>query len=190
MSYAVDDITYLLPNTLIRWGRSRVARPMTQLVVVGRVVDVVEGPAWTATEQDDSVEVAFDDPKAMWKEVHATIGVDEVIAATVPADQVVVRFIIDGDQPFQPARAQLLDTGPMLLPLRRDIGPDGSTAWTANMHQADLLADVDARGRMHMPCVGKRIGRQLLRNAATLDELRAAAAQPERIVRLEGGPLG
>lgn len=58
------------------------------------------------------------------------------------------------------------------------------------MNQADLLADVDARGRLHMPCVGKRFGRQLLRNAATLDELRAVAAQPERIVRLEGGPIG
>lgn len=170
----------VLPNTRFRErGSADPPTPLTPLVVVGEVVDVSAGPGWT--EAGDRVE--FDDEAVLWKHVHATVSVVEVIgSAGWASDTVTVAFPLEPAEQLQPARERLEDMGRLVLPLSRgaevEYAPD---VWSVGPPNAVLLAEVEAGGRLELPCVGPQRAARLLVDVPTLEELRRAAAAPLRV---------
>lgn len=83
----VDTLADVLPNTLFKEvGSPDPPAPLTPLVVVGRVVDVTAGRAWAAPnsasdEHQGGPVIPFDDRRAMWKVVHATVEVEEILGS-------------------------------------------------------------------------------------------------------------
>lgn len=174
----------VLPNTRFRErGSSEPAAPLTPLVVVGEVVAVVAGPGWT--EAGD--QVGFDDEAVLWKHVHATVAVAEVIgSAGWSSDTVTVAFPLGADEDLEPARQQLEAAGRWVLPLYRWAGVEyAPDVWSVGPPNAVLLAEVGSGGRLALPCVQPSREAELLVDVPTLADLRHAAAGPlrERVVR-------
>lgn len=174
----------VLPNTRFRErGSSEPPAPLTPLVVVGEVVAVAPGPGWT--EAGD--QVAFDDDAVLWKHVHATVAVAEVIgSAGWSSDTVTVAFPLGADEGLEPARERLESAGRWVLPLYRwpgvEYAPD---VWSVGPANTVLIAEVGAGGRLALPCVQPPRAARLLVDVPTLADLRRAAAGPlrERVVR-------
>jgi len=174
----------VLPNTRFRErGSSEPPTPLTPLVVVGEVVAVAAGPGWT--EAGDRV--AFDDDAVLWKHVHATVEVAEVIgSAGWSSYTVTVAFPLEADEELEPARQQLEAAGRWVLPLYRWAGVEyAPDVWSVGPPNAVLLAEVGDDGRLALPCVQPRRAARLLVDVPTLADLRRAAAGPlrERVVR-------
>lgn len=168
----------VLPNTRFRLQGSSAAEPLTPLVVVGEVAAVAPGPGWT--EAGDRV--GFDDDAVLWKDVHVTVAVEEVIgSAGWSSDTVRVAFPLEADEGLEPARRRLEGAGRWVLPLRREDGvgyaPD---VWSVGPANAVLLAEVGPGGRLALPCVQPRRAARLLVDVPTLADLRRAAAAPLR----------
>lgn len=91
--------------------------PLTPLVVVGRVVDVEAGMAWGA--MGDGNQLPFDDPRALWKSVHAVVVVDEVLGDVddESPEQVLIIFALNGDESLEAARGELVSDQQLMLPL-------------------------------------------------------------------------
>ena len=190
----IESLADVLPNTLFTSGGPPSApQPLTPLVVVGQVTDVVAGRAW-AMEGDgedgpeDGVVVPFDDPGAMWKHVHSTVAVDEVLASVDDQSPTTIQvsFTVNGDVSLEDARTQLLSEQELMLPLLQWAGTDyNADLWAVGPSNSALLAEIDAEGRLSLPCVGERTADTLLRNVPTLDALREAAARPIRVRHVE-----
>jgi len=173
----------VLPNTRFRVrGASEAPAPLTPLVVVGEVVDVVAGPGWT--EAGD--QVGFDDDAVLWKHVHATVAVAEVIgSAGWASDTVTVAFPLEAGEELEPARQQLEAAGRWVLPLYRWTGVEyAPDVWSVGPPNAVLIAEIGPGGRLALPCVQPRREARLLVDVPTLADLRHAAAGPlrERVV--------
>lgn len=176
----IASLRDVLPNTRFRVrGSKEPARPLTPLVVVGEVVGVAPGPGWT--ESGDRV--GFDDDAALWKQVHATVAVEEVIgSAGWTADTVTVAFPLHPSEPLEEAGRVLAGTGRMVLPLRREDGArDAADVWSVGPAAAVLLAQVGPEGRLALPCVPPRRATRLLIDVPTLADLRQAATAPVRV---------
>lgn len=184
----------VLPNTLFTAeGSDCEPEALTPLVVVGEVVAVEKGPAWSGEEapegsEEDSVRVPFDDPDALWKHVHATVEVDEVLASvdgSAPR-RVTVAFGLDGFEDFGSARHQLLREGRWVFPLRQWAGVDYSHGlWSVGPANTMLQARLDGRDRLDLPCVRFKEAERLLRDVPDLEALREAAARPRTTKTVE-----
>lgn len=174
----------LLPNTRFRErGTSEPSVALTPLVVVGEVAAVAAGPGWT--EAGDRV--GFDDAAALWKQVHATVSVEEVIgSAGWASDTVTVAFPLGADEELEAAGQRLESVGRSVFPLHRPTGPEQTPGvWSVGPANAVLLAEVGPGGRLALPCVQPQKAARLLVEVPTLADLRRAAAAPlrERVVR-------
>lgn len=160
------------------------------------MTDVEAGRAWRAAddeEGDDGAPVPFDDSRALWKTVHVSVAVDEVLGSAdgQSPDQVLVSFTLDGDESLAPARDQLLKDQLLVLPLYKWAGTDHDPElWAVGPANGDLVAEVGADGSLKIPCVSRRTARKLLGDVPTLDALREAAAEPTEVRRLEPVFLG
>jgi hypothetical protein len=174
----------VLPNTRFRVsGADDAPAPLTPLVVVGEVAMVLPGPGWT--EAGDRV--GFDDKAALWKQVHATVRVAEVVgSAGWTEDTVTVAFPLEAQEGFDVARQELEGAGRWVLPLYQGTGAtDDPRVWSVGPPHAVLVAEVAADDRLALPCVQPRRAARLLADVPTLADLRRAAAGPlrERVVR-------
>lgn len=179
----IRSLRDVLPNTRFReQGSTEPPVPLTPLVVVGEVVAVVPGPGWT--EAGDRV--AFDDDAVLWKHVHATVAVSEVIgSAGWASDTVTVAFPLRADEDLEPARERLEAAGRSVFPLYRWDGEADPHVWLVGPPNTVLLAEVGPDGRLTLPCVPPGRAARLLIDVPTLADLRRAAAEPlrERVVR-------
>jgi len=186
LSSNVQSLSDILPNTLFSYaGTDDKPRPLTPLVIVGRVVDVDAGTAWRA--MGDGTRLRFDDPRALWKSVHAVVAVDEVLGAVGDAspDQVLIGFPLDGDESLEAARGQLVSDQQLMLPLHQWAGTDyNAELWAVGPGNEQLLAEVGGDGALTLPCVSSRTADRLLRDVPTLDSLRDAAARPTQTRRV------
>ena len=153
------------------------------------MVAVVPGRAWV--DEDDVV--PFDDPAALWKQVHATVAVEEVLGASdgvvPPEEEVLVAFTLDGDEDEAMAQHQLVNDQLLVLPLLQWEGTDYlPDLWSVGPGNASMVAEVDDDGELLLPCVSERNSDRLLTGLESLEALREAARRPERVIRKE--PVG
>jgi len=186
----------VLPNTLVKVrGTAAAAKPLTPLVVVGRIVSVHPGRAWRAGDEREDADgsdreaVPFTDPTAVWKTVHATVAVEEVLGAEDPpvrTTQVTVAFTLEGFEGAGPARRQLVSDQLLVLPLFQWSGVDYEPdLWAVGPANLSLIAEVGADGALSLPCLPKRHAKRLTDDVTSLTDLRAAAQAPRRYVEIE-----
>lgn len=174
--------------------------PLTDAVVVGTVRDVSPGygfavPSSPAEEAlpGDGVEVAFDSPDALWRTVHLTIDVEQVLSGDVAPDtrQVAVGLAI-GNGTVDDRR---LEEGIMALGKTVWFLRSGSPVFSydpslySDVEDGALIAEVAPDGRLSFPMLDPDGASAALLGRPTLAQLRDAADAPARIVRLhrEGG---
>jgi len=174
----LPTITYLVRN-----GSTTT---LSDAVVVGHVTSVTPGRGFYAPEEDEAstIEVPFDDTRAMWRTAHAEVTVTEVLGGQVQEDTIVVGF--GAPQSFDVIANGLPALGELVFFLQSgspvyDYAPD---IWSVAF-DGQVLAEVEADGRLTLPSVEPYWAEQWLAVTPTLDSLRAAAQQPPREVLFE-----
>ncbi len=186
----------LLGNVRYRTDSSATA-PATDLVVVGNVISVEQGRGYRAVKPGDDparvlgdgFEVGFDDLAALWRTLHLKIRVTEVLTGdrARTGDIVTVGESINGSASTDADRAVrgfealgrtiwFLESGSPVYAYDRSI--------YAVLRSGGLLAPVSEEGTIKLPLAGDVGLEQPLEAVPTLDELRAAAARPSRVVTL------
>lgn len=156
---------------------------LTDAVVVGHVTSVSPGRAFYAPDDEPStIEVPFDDPRAMWRTAHAEVTVTEVLGGQDPGETIVVGFVVGpSSAAFDLLASGLPALGDVVLFLETsspvyDYEPD---IWSIAEDGA-MLAEIGSDGRLTLPALeAYRVERFLAVNP-TLDSLRAAAQEPPR----------
>lgn len=190
---SLDD---LLGNVRYRTD-SPAAAAATDLDVVGNVISVEQGRGYRAAKPGDDparvlgdgFEVGFEDPAALWRTLHLKIRVTEVLSGdgARPGDLVTVGESINGPASTDADRAVrgfeavgravwFLESGSPVYAYDRSV--------YAVSRSGGLLAPVDGEGTISLPLAGDVGLEQLLEAVPTLDELRAAATRPSRVVTL------
>ena len=174
----LPTITYLVRN-----GSTTT---LSDAVVVGHVTSVTPGRGFYAPEEDDAstIEVPFDDPRAMWRTAHAEVTVTEVLGGQVQEDTIVVGF--GAPQSFDVIANGLPALGEMVFFLYAgspvyDYEPG---IWSV-VFDGEVLAEVEADDRLTLPAVEPYRSEQWLAVTPTLESLREAARQPARTVPFE-----
>ena len=161
---------------------------LSDAVVVGHVTSVSPGRAhdWPEDIEPDRIEVPFDDPRAMARTVHAEVTVTEVLAGEVSEDTIVVGFAFGASTPFGVVADGLPALGELVFFLESgsavyDYAPD---IWSV-VFDGQVLAEVEADGRLALPAVEPYWAERWLAVTPTLEDLREAARQPARVVPFE-----
>lgn len=177
----------LLDNVSFR-SPSGPRQPLTDAVVVGRIVSTSMGRAFDdgedgGTVAEPSTEVPWDDPRSDWKTVHLIVEVDEVISGSAPG-QIMVGLSLGAATDDRVVRAGLSRMGTLLLFLQHGRSPvfDYDRSVFADVEGGRLIALLDDRGRITLPMLQSDLAESLREGAHTLDELRAAATGPRREV--------
>ena len=178
-----DSLDDLLENTLYaRPGEE--PRPLTEAVVVGRVVRVEPGRGFRA-EGDDAergTETDFSDPRAQWRTVHAVVEVESVVSGNVSRDTVVVGLVM-GD--LEPAQEGLPALGRVVLFLNRQPVFDYDASVYGIAHDGRLIGEMGEDGQLGFAALSPEEEDELLSGPRTVEQLRDAADRPERVVQLD-----
>lgn len=180
-----DSLTELLDNTLFQMGDAS-PKPLTEAVIVGQVIDVQPGRAFTDETDDapDGTETDFGDPDAIWRSIHVSINVETVVSGAVD-EPVLVGFAFDPRLSVEDIRAQFEEFGSVLLFLNRSPVFDYDPHVYGTVLDGALLGLVDARGQIQLPVLEANEGARLLQRASTIEQLRAAAKEPRRVIQLD-----
>ena len=188
-SRAIDpeSLVEYLPNRqyLVRNGN---VVTLSDAVVVGNVTSVSPGRAFYAPEDDDtvSIEVPFDDPRAMWRTVHAEVAVSEVLAGRVPDATVVFGLSVAPQTAFDVMADGLPALGEMVFFLDVDSAVfDYESGIDRVADDGAIMAEIGPDGRLTLPAVEPDRAPRLLALTPTLDSLREVAGEPARVVPLE-----
>ena len=174
-----DSVDDLLPNVShlaldgrpYRWSRT---------AVLGDIVEVAKGPGFRPIPEgaprngSDGRKVSFDDPAALWKRVHVTIEVEELLGGEPTDPKIVADLGVNADTEFEPVRAGLLSIDRAVFFLAD--GPpshDGRPVFAAD---ATSITFVDDAGALTMPFDE----RPSLTEGWDLASLRASARSGER----------
>lgn len=186
-----DSLKELLPNAQYR---SPVANgglfTISDAVIVGHVTRVSPGHAhyWPPDAEDrPPIELAYDDPQAMSRTVHAEVTVTEVIAGQAATDTIVVGFAFGAQMPFEVSAEGLPAMGEVVFFLESDstVYAHDSAVQYSVVEDGAMLAKVESGGRLTLPAVERGRSEQMVSQTATLQSLRAAAKQPTREVPLD-----
>ena len=168
-----DSLDDLLANTLYERPGER-PRPLTEAVVVGRVVRVEPGRGFTV-EGDDAergTETDFSDASARWRTVHAVVEVESVLSGDGSLDTVVVGLVMDD---LELAQEGLPALGRVVLFLDRSPVVDYDPALYGVAHDGRLIGEVDEEGQLSFPALSPEEEDELLSGAGTVEQLREAA---------------
>lgn len=180
---APASLVEFLPTITYR-VRNGAMTTLSDAAVVGHVTEVRPGRAFTVSEDDDATETPFDDPRAMWRTVHAEVAVTEVLAGEVRDETIVVGFAFGTS--FDVVAAGLPALGELVLFLHEDSAVfDYELGIWSVAFDGEVLAEVEADGRLTLPAVEPYWAEQWLAVTPTLDSLREAARQPARTVPFE-----
>jgi hypothetical protein len=179
-----DTVDELLPNVSYR-PPSGEAGPITDAVVIGRIVDTSVGRAFVNGDRR-STPVAFDDASADWKTLHLVVDVSDTIGG--PAhDRIRVGLAIDGATDAEMVGDGLRGLGTVLLFLQHRPNPvfDYDPALFTDIEGGGLLATVDDAGRIRLPMKSQAEEAALLGSVRTVADLKAAGARPARTIQVD-----
>ena len=182
-SISPESLAEYLPNRLFRGFNGQVTT-LSDVVVVGHVTNVSPGRAFYAPEEDETstIEVPFDDPRAMWRTAHAQLTVTEVLGGPAPGETIIVGVGVGpSSASFDVMAAGLPALGDMVLFLQAsspvyDYEPD---LWSVADNGA-VLAEIESDGRLTLPALDPYWAQRYLAENPRLDSLRAAAQEPPR----------
>lgn len=169
----------------VREGQA--ARPLTEAVVVGRVVEVRKGVGFLVEGADaqDGDRRLFDARDAVWRTVHLVVRPTTVVSGSVPAGDVTVGLAFGDEPSFDAIRDDVMSWGDSLFFLVRSpvFGYDPSVYGTVG--DGELVGRVDDAGRITLPVLAGPDAATLLGTTRTVDDLVAAAREPVTTVTLD-----
>lgn len=181
-----DSVVDVLPNTHYQ-RPDGTTEPLTELVVVGRITDVAQGRGFYV-EGDDApggIETSFEDPRALWRTVHAQVAVESVLPPGPELQSVVVGLAFGSGTPFEVPAEGLPALGDVVLFLQKSPVFAYDPQIYGIVQDGALLADVGAGGELSLPALDDSEEAELLTPASTVEGLRAAAKAPRRVVQLD-----
>lgn len=177
----------LVPNVVYERENGQRSKGATH-VVVGRIVDVEKGKGFRIEGDDapDGITTDFDDPRARWWTVHATVTVERGLASEAPR-QLRAMFPSGGPKDFARLSAGLPALGRVVLFMRRD---DPLTAYDPDLYwvmEEDglLVATVGPDGRLDLPLMPDERAAELLRGVRRFSDLESKSRNP-RTIRMTG----
>jgi hypothetical protein len=190
----------LLGNVQFADGGDGRPKALTQAVVVGRVTDVQPGFGFADPASGvegrrfyDGIMVPFDSKDALWRTVHLTLDVDEVLSG-IPTDTEQIRIglgIGNVNSDDQHIRDGLVALGRTVWFLQRDYWPGFSydKSLYSDIEGGRLIAQVMPDDRLVFPMLEHDGPSAAAVRDTTLAQLRDAADRPMRTVELhrEGG---
>lgn len=176
-----DDVVDVLPNVRLPDDRQ-----VSDLLLIGEVVDVVPGRAFFVENQDAEAgtPIAFDDHRAQWRTVHLIVESDDgqrrAVGLSVAAHADPKAFM-----------TSLASLGRVALPVYSGSNVfRHDPAVKAIVEDGQLLMQVSDDGALSLPFLDdQERAKELLRSVDTLSELESAAAEPTRQVDRTPKPL-
>lgn len=181
-----DSIGRLLSNTEYKMPGDP-ARPLTEAVVIGEVVDVVPGRGFRVEGNDapGGLETEFDDPRALWRTVHVSVQVDTLLSGAVKESPVVVGFAFDPSTSFEDVEEQFRSIGEVLLFLNRSPVFAYDDLVYGTVMDGALLGVIGEDDNIQLPVLENDEEAGLLKGASTLEQLRAAGQEPHQVIQLD-----
>lgn len=186
--------TELLGNVRFQEGDAT-AKPLTDVVVVGKVSEVVPGvgfaPRGSGVEGKpfyDGIMVPFGSGEALWQTVHITVNIEEVLTGGVAGDSGTIQVglaIGNAKTDFDHIRDGLIALGRTVWFLERGRWPGFSyePSLYNDIESGRLIGDIAADGTIEFPMLEAGPAAQALRGT-TLGQLRAGARERVRTVPL------
>lgn len=182
-----ESIVDLLGNVRFQVGNMD-ARPLTEAVLVGDVIEVQEGRGYKVPGADAAAgrETNLADPELQWFTIHLTVNVQEVISGKVQTDVIQVGFAFSAGTSFDRLARDFLDMPSILLFLTR------SEVFGYN---DDLYAPVDGflygvigtGERVEFPSLTSEEVNAFRAQDMTVEDLRLASAEDVTTVRIDPG---
>lgn len=167
---ALDE---LLPNTVYQHPNGE-RETLTDLVVVGRIVEVEEGIGFVVPDGDapSGQPTSFDDPKALWRTVHFRVDVDQTAGGGQRPRSVRVGLAFGVDGEFAKVAAGLQGLGRVVLFLQRNspVLAYDPTLYSV-VEDGSFIATVGSDGTLALPVIDGERASQLLSSTPRLDRL-------------------
>jgi hypothetical protein len=181
-----ENLSELLDNTRYTVG-DRPPYPATVAVVTGRFLSLAPGRAFTVEGDDapDGTEIGFDSADALWRTMHATFAVDQVISGSVSGREITVGLAFPAQSDLDPIKKDLLDLGPAALFLDRSPVFGYDTTLYSVVLDGGLIAPIDATGRLSLPALAPWEEEKLLRGARSVEALKARSRGPQTVIELD-----
>lgn len=163
-------------------------RQVSDVVVKGRVIAVAPGAGFAVDGDDapDGRRVAFNDKEALWRTVHLTVKVDQVLSGRFSAPTVAVGLAIDAQTDGGSIMSGLREVGDAIFFLKRSNVFRYDPSLYGVVSNGSLVATVGAGGNLALPFAGPDEAASLLAAGSdTLAELVSAGQQPEQVVPLQ-----
>jgi len=178
---ALPSVTYRTPDG----GRDRASSS----VVLGRFESADRGRGFVdGAEPDEVTEVAFDDPSARWRTIHARFKPTEVVAGDGPAagGTLTLGFAVGPRVDARRFGESLHALGDVLVYVTDDSPVFAYQPGLSSVTEDGLLvATVDGTGKLALPFETSSRARSLLAEVRTLAQLRVAARMPATVVDLD-----
>lgn len=175
----------ILPNRRYRHDEQSEPIPYADAVVLGKVIDAAPGAGFVHPNDDpEGVEVAFDDPDALWRTVEATVEVRQGWGQ-VGSGPIKVGIVVSGGG-ITPAEAVqgVKALGQVFLALG---APGSFLTYNENLYSVGasgawlgLVED----GKLRLPTMEEP--EQFLDSIRTIRELREEAAKPDEVIDANG----
>ncbi len=191
---AYDSLAGALPSVTYRTADG-VSERASSSVVLGRFESADGGRGFIeGGEPDDVIEVAFDDPSAQWRTIHARFRQTEVVAGDDLAvdGSLTLGFAVGTRVDARRFGESLHALGDVLVFVRNDSPVFAYEPGLVSVAENGMLvATVDESGGLALPLEMSPRAESLLAEVRTLEQLRDAAQKPASVVDLDalGRPM-
>lgn len=185
---AYDSLAGALPTVAYRSVDGGLGRASSS-VVIGRFESANAGRGFIDEIESDGVtEVAFDDPAAHWRTIHARFTQTEVLAGADHASNrsMILGFAVGTAIDASRFGESLHALGDVLVFVRDDSPVfDYDPGLLSVAENGMLVAVIDESGGLDLPFASPSRTQSLLAEVPTLEQLRVAAQGSETIVELD-----
>jgi hypothetical protein len=184
---AYDSLAGALPTVTYRNADGVVGR-VSSSVVLGRFDSADAGLGFVTNDEDMTEEVAFDDPEAQWRTVHARFRQTEVVAgADLASDgSLTLGFAVDPRTDAARFGESVRALGDVLVFVTGDSPVFAYEPGLLSVAEDGVMVAVlDESGDLALPFATPLRAESLLAEVPTLEQLRVAAQAPETVVDLD-----